>query len=944
MTNKETAYKKITELVEKYLRQRENYEDDNFNEAQTRIDFINPFFEALGWDIDNKSGYSESNREVIHEDKVKVNGTTKVPDYAFRLGGGNRLFFVEAKKPSDNIKNINIKKSNESAQQLRRYAWHKKLAISILTNFKEFAVYDCTVMPKHSDNASTGRLAYLTCQDYLNQKADARNGFEFLWNTFCKDNVLKGGLERFIKSDTYKRGAETVDGKFLQLIDGWRIRLAREMCRLNPQLTEDELNFVVQQTLDRIIFLRIAEGRGIESQDSLKKATEHGDFYKNLFHLFVQADEKYNSGLFDFEKDRISKLLIVDNHVIKAIVKDLYPPSPYDFVNIPVEILGTVYEQFLGKTIRLTHGHHIKVEEKPEVIKTGGVVYTPQYIVNYIVQNTIGRLVEGRTPKEVCKIKIVDPACGSGSFLLGVYQYLLDWHRDYYLKNTSSSKGRKDDPLTPLGHLTTAEKKRILLNNLYGVDIDVNAVEVTKLSLLLKCMEGETEASIETQRQLFHERVLPSIDDNIRDGNSLIDTDFYDNNLEFSEEKNIKPFSWKRAFPDVFKQGGFDAVIGNPPYVMLQNLETKSIFDYSLKKFVSAKYKIDAYQLFIERAISLSKENALLGFITPNTYLKNVHAEPLRKLILDYTIIHEILLFYYSVFPTTSVDTSIILLEKGKASKNTNLQVSTSDTIFKVKKCAKIKQSTFSCNTRCNFNLFISDNDLKILDKIAKKSVPLEHYCGAYFGIQTFDRIEYVSKIKKNKHYEPVVDGRNIEPYRLINAEEYVQYIPSAIKSGGNEAIYRQDRIGIRQIGVLPIATLIPANIFTLNTIYNVFLKNEADINLKFLLGIINSQVTKYFWKKKNSDEKRTFPKIKKEAILSIPVPSTSKDNKDSHDTIVSLVDQLLKLNTEKSTVKLTTKSKQIVEKIAYCEHKIDDAVYQLYRLTKNEIEIIEGK
>ncbi|MDR2757610.1 MAG: N-6 DNA methylase, partial [Planctomycetaceae bacterium] len=455
MTSREIAFRNIVELVEKFSSQIDSYEKSDYNETQTRRDFVDPFFEALGWDINNKQGYSESNREVIHEDKIRVGGTTKAPDYAFRLGGGNRLFFVEAKKP-----NVHIKESPEPADQLRRYGWNSKLAVSIVTNFKELAVYDCTRKPSPTDKVATGRLAYLTYRDYAQDKNNSRNGFDFIWNTFGKENVLQGGLEKFIKTDTHKKGVSTVDQDFLQLMDEWRTILAPSVFRNNKLLTESELNFIVQQTLDRIIFIRIAEDRGIEPQNSLKLATEQGDFYQNLFKRFLRADEKYNSGLFDFDKDKISVTISIDNHVIKTIIRDLYYPSPYNFSVIPVEILGSVYEQFLGKVICLTSGGRVKVETKPEVRKSGGVFYTPQYIVRYIVQKTVGELVEGKTPKEVSELKIVDPACGSGSFLLGAYQYLLDWHQDYYLKHAKPSRGRKNDPLTPTGNLSTSEKKR----------------------------------------------------------------------------------------------------------------------------------------------------------------------------------------------------------------------------------------------------------------------------------------------------------------------------------------------------------------------------------------------------------------------------------------------------------------------------------------------------
>jgi hypothetical protein len=229
------------------------------------------------------------------------------------------------------------------------------------------------------------------------------------------------------------------------------------------------------------------------------------------------------------------------------------------------------------------------------------------------------------------------------------------------------------------------------------------------------------------------------------------------------------------------------------------------------------------------------------------------------------------------------------------------------------------------------------------LKKITDKAMPLSNYCGAYFGIQTFDRTEYVSKEKKNKHFEPVIDGGNIEPYNLKPSKEFVNYIPSAIKSGGNETIYRQDRICVRQIGATPVATFVKANIFTLNTIYNVYLNGKSKTDLKFLLAIICSKATKYFWKKNNSDEKKTFPKVKKEAILSIPIPTITKDNKSYQIDIIKLVNQLLTLNQQKATTKLTTQLEQLQTKIDYCETRINEIVYELYELTEEEIKIVEG-
>ncbi|GAB1441936.1 hypothetical protein MASR2M39_07710 [Ignavibacteriales bacterium] len=645
MQDKESAYKKIAELVERFQEQIVSYKKADYNETLTRRDFIDPFFKALGWDIDNESGYAEAYREVIHEDKVKIGGATKAPDYSFRLSGGKRLFFVEAKKPS-----VVIKEEIPPAYQVRRYGWSAKLPISIITDFEEFSIYDCSKKPLPNDKASVARIKYLTFNEYLAE-------FDFLWDTFSKEKVLKGSFDKFVEGTSNKKGTATVDKDFLQSLDGWRTLLANSISKLNKELDEDELNFAVQQTIDRIIFLRIAEDRNIEPYGNLAFAVKQGDFYSNLYSIFKDADDKYNSGLFSLKKDTISENLKIENKVLKSIINQLYyPESPYEFSVLSVEILGSAYEQFLGKQIKINKYHKAVIEEKPEVRKAGGVYYTPQYIVNYIVENTVGKLLENKTPIEVSKIKIVDPACGSGSFLLGAFQYLLDWHKDYYSKTMKPSRGGKDNPLTPEGSLTTSEKKRILINNIFGVDIDINAVEVTKLSLLLKCLEGETHASISNQLSLFNERVLPTLDDNIKSGNSLIDLDFYDGELDFGLEKKVKPFSWQKAFPVVFKQGGFDAVIGNPPYGADLSQEERNHLNrlYSLGNS-------DTAALFSIFALTILRRDGLLGFILPKglTYASNW--EITREKLLNHLVS---LVDCSKVWTEVKLEMSIIILCK----------------------------------------------------------------------------------------------------------------------------------------------------------------------------------------------------------------------------------------------------------------------------------------
>ena len=542
--NKEEAYNGIKELVEKFKSNYKQFHSSDYNETLTRQDFINPFFEYLGWDISNKQGLSQTYRDVIHEDKLKIGKETKAPDYSFRIGG-NRVFFVEAKKPSRNLK-----EDSDAAYQIRRYAWSGKLSVSILTDFEEFAIYDCSKKPSPNDKASMSRIEYINYEDYLNR-------FDFLYDTFAKENVLRGSLEKYNADTKSKKGTESVDIDFLNSLDDLRTKLASNISKLNS-LSLRDLNFAVQHIIDRVIFLRVAEDRGVENYGDLREACSGNNYYKNIVDIFKKSDGKYNSGIFDFSKDKITQNIEVDNKVIKEIINDLYyPKSPYEFSVISVEIIGNAYEQFLGKTITIGNNSKAKIELKPEVRKAGGVYYTPEYIVDYIVENTVGEKIKGKTPKEIANIKIVDPACGSGSFLIGAYKYLLNYHREYYSKQGKKKfLGSKEDAITEDGELALWVKKQILINNIFGVDIDSNAVEVTKLSLLLKCMENETPASIMNNQSLFNERALPSLDENIKCGNSLIGNDFYSGgdslNIDIETQYKINCFDWEREFPNIF--------------------------------------------------------------------------------------------------------------------------------------------------------------------------------------------------------------------------------------------------------------------------------------------------------------------------------------------------------------------------------------------------------
>ncbi len=518
------------------------------------------------------------------------------------------------------------------------------------------------------------------CIDYTDYAAK----WDEIASRFSKEAVLQGSFDKYADSARAKRGTAEVDDAFLKEIESWRDALAGNIALRNPALSQPEVNFAVQRTIDRIVFLRICEDRGTENYAQLLGLVAAPYVYRRLLGLFRQADDRYNSGLFHFHQekgraeapDELTLALNIDDTPLRRIIKSVYyPDSPYEFSVLPADILGQVYEQFLGKVIRLTPGHQAKVEDKPEVKKAGGVYYTPTYIVDYIVSNTVGKLLEGRTPREAAKLRVLDPACGSGSFLIAAYQFLLDWHAEWYSLNDPEKWAKSKPPRVHSDRsgwrLTNAERRRILLNSIYGVDIDSQAVEVTKLSLLLKILEGQS------QLELGAQRMLPDLGGNIKCGNSLIGPDFYSSpqaaDLDAATRLRVNAFDWHAEFPDIMKAGGFDAVIGNPPW--------GATFSDAELAYLRTRYArvvarmVNSYIYFVDCVLHMSKQRSLVGLIVPATVLNQVDARPVRELLLARQM-HAVVNLGRGIFGSRVLNTSAILIA-GKAVASDEVAVQT---------------------------------------------------------------------------------------------------------------------------------------------------------------------------------------------------------------------------------------------------------------------------
>ena len=932
-------------LIHRFEEHLEEHLSVSFNEESAKTQFIEPLFELLGWDVRNRDGLPEAWREVLHQHSIPSGPSREAPDYIFKFGK-TKVFVVEAKKPATPLDS-----DLEAALQARSYGWNLKVPV-ILTNFRELSIYDYR-QPKPNDKVSTALRGRYLYREYAEK-------WEEISNIFSKDAVRRGQLEKFIESKKVKKGAPEVDEAFLKEIEQWRKMLASNLALRNPGLSERELQFAVQATIDRIIFLRIGEDRGAEGPGRLHGLINAPRIYSRLFKLFEEADDRYNSGLFHFreereqtsEPDRITPHLQIDDDKLRLIIKSLYE-NFYNFSLIPVEILGHIYEKFLGNVIELTEGHQARVKLKPEVKKAGGVFYTPSYVVEFIVAETLGKLLDGKSPAQVSKLKILDPACGSGSFLLGAFEKLLEWHLDYYSRQPKQCQ-KQIYPIMGGGYrLMTTEKKRILLNSIFGVDIDPQAVEVTKLSLLLKVLENETEESLRQLKLVYKERALPDLSDNIKCGNSLVGTDFDHNHqlnfLDEDERLRINAFDWETGFPELFrgKESGFDAIIGNPPYGSHFTARENLYFPKHYSLFKAVK---DIYVLFIECSLSqLLKIGGKLSFIVPSAWLGGPGYETLREFLLNYKI-ENLILMPFDVFKEAYVDTAIMVVAKDRAAPGHRVQTyiyGKREKISAIKlhpdKYMKVKQGLWK--TAPDKKIVLDPKTLAVMDQIRKRtSLTLDDVLRIKRGV-LFDQ-ELLTH-KRSSHISYRYFEGDVYRYQMnflskhwIELNDQVKEKPREFRWFEGERILLR-RLVSRQQRLM--ATLVSDTFVTNKNLYSILVTEEA-IDLHCVLGILNSKLISYLYLNQVAQAtKDDFPQITIKDVLGLPFLGIST-LKSHQQQLVKLVQQMLALHQKLPAKRLDYERTALKRQLEATDREIDRLVYDLYGLTEEEIKIVEGQ
>jgi len=669
------SFHSIKTLVDDFKSNEKQYLNPNYSEADVRNDFINKFFIALGWDVRHETQKNPYEQEVRVEKPVLIAKAQKRADYTFYLSPNFRdvKFFVEAKKPSHDLVN------KDYFFQTVRYGWNANTPIAVLTDFEEFIILDCRFRPNINDILNY-KIKNFHYSDYANEEK-----FKEIYYLFSRGAVSDNAIEKYadnlpkpmgihafgkgkaVKRGLFKGGFQSIDESFLEELDEIRTSLAKSFKKNNSHLSSEELTEATQRTIDRLVFIKFLEDKMIEPYNYVSEFGKRRSAWEDFITASRTLDAKYNGAV--FKKVTIDSRNIVepDEKTFSSICEELsHDNSPYNFDAIPIHILGSIYERFLGKVVNATD-KRVTIDDKPEVRKAGGVYYTPQYIVNYIVDNTVVKLIEDKTPKEIAKMRFADIACGSGSFLITVYERLIDHHKKWYQQNPEQAK--KDGCIFYEGayRLSLQQKQKILLNNIYGVDLDQQAVEVTQLSLYLKLLEDETTATANDTWVMFKEKLLPDLNKNIINGNSLIGTDIFDGNLfSYEEEKKLKPMNFEDVFPEVMNPssgsgGGFDAIVGNPPY--------GADYGKEIKHYLSEKYKTmipvtDTFILFLLSTLMITKINAVVSYILPSTWLYMTQYVEVRKKILKDYHINEILLFRKPVFQKVTVETCIVRASK----------------------------------------------------------------------------------------------------------------------------------------------------------------------------------------------------------------------------------------------------------------------------------------
>jgi type I restriction-modification system DNA methylase subunit len=941
--DKETSKRAVEGLVEKYKKVLNEGNVSKYNEEMTKKDFILPLFRCLGWDVENSS-------EVTAEEKV----SKKRVDYSFRINGIPK-FFLEAKSLKEQLDKDNYRFYKQAVE----YSWYKGCTWAVLTDFEHMRILNAEVK---STNPLQSQFRWIDYNEYLTR-------FEELW-LLSKESFEQGLLDKEADRLLKRTKKQKVDQQLLADFTVFRETLSKNITKLNQSrhLTEEELDEAIQRILDRLIFIRNCEDRELEEK-RLWEAKNEIHVWKKVKEIFAYYDRNYDSKLFTYDPNNpklvhLCDTLDIDDDVIGTILNGLYRTKDdfvsYDFSAIDADVLGTVYEQYLGHILKKTE-KRASLSENHVHKKEQGIYYTPTYIVDYIVRKALGELLkEKKTDLE--NIKVLDPACGSGSFLIKTFDVL----NEYYERNMMNYSQTQLDVKTGIPFTT---KVRILQNSIFGVDLDKQAVEITQLNLLLKIAEKGHR--------------LPLLERNIRCGNSLVD-----------DEKlaGDKAFKWEEQFSEIMREGGFDVVIGNPPYVRQEELS-------EIKPYLEANYETyqgtaDLFVYFFEKELKILKEDGYFGMIVSNKWLRAGYGKKLRKFLTGFWIEEFIDFGDLRVFADATIYPCVMIMRKIKK-PNPKIRICKMETLRFGSLGEYVRNNSFFIDqselNENEWNIQKTEAN-ELLKKIRSSGLPIEEYVGVkiYRGIVTglneaFEidkkkRDELIDEDSRNEELiKPFLTGAESKRYSIRSKNKYViftrrgidilQY-PSVLryleqfkkelspKKGKEQEIGRkpgkyewfeiQDSTAYYRDFEKPKivwGNLAKRSSFSLDETNGFYVNNPANIlptNSRYVLGILNSKLMSYFLKSICAERQGGFIEQKPVYVSQVPI---KKPTKEQEIEMTQHVEKMLQLNEKLLKIgdKLTDERTRLEEEMKRIDAEIDNLVYEIYGLTDDEKKIIEN-
>jgi type I restriction-modification system DNA methylase subunit len=940
-SGKEKFFAVLQTLIAKAKRLQTSGFDEQEPEAATCHELILPLLSALGFRTQN----------IKPEFKVLQDSV----DYL--LKSERPLIFVEAKSLLDCPKTSLFDKHRE---QVHRYIQNYRLSPEItameqpvkwilLTNFAQLDFIRVNeVTPSFSFKLTN-----------LWERRDE------LWELLALENLEANRIDEVY--DQHKKAS--LDQQFLADLKRWRLLIANGFALRNQNRSLEDITLASQQLLDRFIFCLMLETQRLVEYNKLARA--YGN-YEVLFaranktfgevlreSLFVEIKNDFNTEL--FEQPLLCDQLEIDNVVLSAVIghEPLAPELAaqcgfesgqgerlafrhlyrYDFSLMSSDVMGSVYERFLAHKL-FQNGGRVVIEDTAELRKKEGIYYTPRYIVDYIVAHTLGEKIkpvlaeakallgyknyQGAFAK-ICRlseIKVLDPAMGSGSFLLGAFDALVAAYKDYNAECEKQKRANGNgDALfdAPEGKPQSVDQlgTRVVEQNLFGVDLDQQAVEVAKLNLWIRLMAAEKDsiwlklhdpANGKKSRSL-----LPALTNNFKRGNSLID----DANVA-----GDAAFDWKKKFPETMKSGGFDVVIGNPPYVAITEENCGKAETKYYKTLPVAEYKTDLFHFFIQRGIDLVRTNGKFGYIVPNPWLTLQFTSKLRHYVLEHTAVQELVVFSHRVFQDADVHTALLLLEKKKADKNHLAAIRTpSDSDIEAAKQNHVAQSNWNHPPSYIIETRLTGKENALIERLVSQFPKLELSARASLGCQAYNsskhtaeqiekRVFHAEK-KLSKEYLPELAGNDVSRYKISREKgEWIKYGPWLHDYRTMDWL-EGPRILIREIsGHQPYmiqACYVEETYCNYKTILNVNPLPKSKLSMKFLTGLLNSRLMSFaFPFVSNKMIAQSFPRLSVGDIKNLPIASidfSKRSEKVLHDKIASLTNDRLLAESKRQKV-----------------------------------------